>query len=178
LTPVSSDRRAVPRLFQAVAEGGPYRFLHIRVLGDIDDSRAFEPLQALLTSPEFMLGSEVVMALRKIDNARAVDHFHERLDGLPGAERDSLARTLAGNDLLNAARSLARKASASGDITTLARATVAARDALEKHRSPLGTLRSDAGPADVGATAKAKPKTQMRIPAVPSQEPACTRSAS
>ena len=57
----------------------------------------------------------VVMALRKIDNPRAVDLFHAQLEGLPGAEGDRLAHTLAGTDLLNAAWSLARKARASGD---------------------------------------------------------------
>jgi len=110
---VRKDRRAVPRLLESVAEGGPYQSFYIRMLGEIGDPRAFDPLQPFLSTPELMLGSEVVMALRKIDNARAVDLFHEQLDGHPSAERDRLAHTLAGTDLLNAAWSLARKARAS-----------------------------------------------------------------
>ena len=147
---VRRDRRAVDRLLQAVAEGGLYQSFYIRVLGEIGDPRAFESLQDLLMTPEFMLGREVVMALRKIDNARAVDLFHEQLDGLPGAEGDRLARTLAGTDLLNATWSLARKARASGDLEALARAAFAARDALAEHRSRLDALRSGEGPAEVG----------------------------
>jgi HEAT repeat protein len=147
---VRKDRRAVPRLLQAVAEGGPYRSFYIRTLGQIGDLQAFEPLQDLLTAPEFMLGREVVMALRQIDNARAVDLFHEQLDELPRAEADRLARTLAGTDLLNATWSLARKARASGDLGPLARAAVAARDVLEEHRSRLEALRGGEGTAAVG----------------------------
>ena len=52
---VRKDRRAVDRLLRAVAEGGPHQFFYIRTLGEIGDPRAFEPLQALLTAPEFML---------------------------------------------------------------------------------------------------------------------------
>jgi HEAT repeat protein len=146
---VRKDRRAVDRLLQAVAEGGPYQFFYIQTLGQIGDPRAFEPLQDLLTAPEFMLGQQVVMALRKIDNARAVDLFHEQLEGLPGAEADRLARTLAGTDLLNATWSLARKARSSGDVETLARAASAARDALEEHRSRLEAIRRGEDKADV-----------------------------
>ena len=51
---VRKDQRAVPRLLQAVAEGGPYQFFYIQVLGEIGDPRAFEPLRTLLTAPEFM----------------------------------------------------------------------------------------------------------------------------
>src|SRR5262245_21499465 len=148
---VRKDQRAVDRLLQAVAEGGPYQSFYIRMLGEIGDPRAFEPLQALLMAPEFMLRSEVVMALRKIDNPRAVDLFHEQLEGLPCAEGDRLAHTLAGIDLLNAACSLARKARASGDLETLAQAAFGARDALHEHRSRLEAIRSGEGPADVGS---------------------------
>src|SRR5437764_204833 len=80
---VRKDQRAVARLLQAVAEGGPYQFFYIQMLGEIGDPRAFEPLQTLLTAPEFMLRREVVTALRKIDNPRAVDLFYEQLEGLP-----------------------------------------------------------------------------------------------
>jgi hypothetical protein len=93
---------------------------------------------------------EVVMALRRIDNPRAVDLFYEQLEGLPSAEGDRLAHTLAGTDLLNAACSLARKARASGDIETLTQAVSAARDAQNEHRSRLDALRNGEGTADVG----------------------------
>jgi HEAT repeat protein len=151
---VRKDQRAVDRLLQAVAEGEPYQGFYIQVLGEIGDPRAFEPLQALLAAPEFMLRREIVMALRKIDNPRAVDLFHEQLEGLPSAEADRLAHTLAGTDLLNAACSLARKARASGDIETLARAANAARDALNEHRSRLKAVRDGEGSADVGGEAE------------------------
>jgi HEAT repeat protein len=131
---VRKDRRAVDRLLRAAAEGGPCHFISIRALGEIGDPRAFEPLQALLASLEFMLGREVVTALRKIDNARAVDLFHEQLERLPPAESDCLAHTLTGTDLLNATCSLVRKARASGDLETLARALFAARHAQDEHR--------------------------------------------
>jgi HEAT repeat protein len=147
---VRKDRRAVPRLLQAVAEGGQCQAFYVQMLGEIGDPMAFESLQALLEAPEFMLRREVVMALRKIDNPRAVDLFHEQLEGLPRAEGDRLAHTLAGTDLLNAAWSLARKARASGDIETLARAANAAWDALNEHRSRLKALRSGERTTDVG----------------------------
>ena len=89
-------------------------------------------------------------ALRKIDNPRAVDLFHEQLEGLPVAEGDRLAHTLAGTDLLNAAWSLARKARASGDLESLARAARAAREAQDEHRSRLEALGESQGTADVG----------------------------
>jgi HEAT repeat protein len=147
---VRKDRRAVDRLLLAVREGGPHQSFYIRTLGEIGDPRAFEPLQGLLTAPEFMLGQQVVMTLRKIDNARAVDLFHEWLDGLPGAEADRLAHTLAGTDLLNATWSLAREARAAGDMETLARAADAAWNALKQHRRRLQAIGGDEGPADVG----------------------------
>ena len=34
---VRKDRRAVPRLLEAVADGGPHRSFYIRMLGDIGD---------------------------------------------------------------------------------------------------------------------------------------------
>jgi HEAT repeat protein len=83
---VRKDQRAVARLLQAVAKGGPYQSFSIQMLGEIGDPRAYEPLQTLLTAPEFLLRREVVTALRKIDNPWAVDLFHEQLEGLPGAE--------------------------------------------------------------------------------------------
>jgi HEAT repeat protein len=147
---VRKDRRAVARLLQAVDEGGPYQFVYIRVLGEIGDPRAFEPLRDLLAAPEFLLRREAVTALRRIDNPRAADLFHEQLAELPGAEGDRLAHTLAGTDLLNAAWSLARKAKASGDLETLARAALAARDALDEHRSRLDAVGGGGGTADVG----------------------------
>src|SRR4051794_3675200 len=147
---VRKDRRAVDRLLEAVAEGGPHQFFYIQTLGEIGDPRAFEPLRALLAAPEFMLRREVVTALRKIDNPRAVDLFHEQLEGLPCAEGDRLAHTLAGTDLLNAVCSLARKVRASGDLETLAQAASAARGALDEHRCRLEALKSGEGTADVG----------------------------
>jgi hypothetical protein len=147
---VRKDKRAVPRLLRAVAEGGPHQCFSIKMLGEIGDPRAFEPLQALLTAPEFMLRHEVVTALRKIDNPRAVDLFYDQLEGLPCAEGDRLAHTLAGIDLLNAACSLARKARASGDLATLIQAMHAARNAQNEHRSRLEALKSGEGAENVG----------------------------
>jgi HEAT repeat protein len=147
---VRKDQRAVPRLLQAVAEGGPYQFFYVQTLGEIGDPRALEPLQTLLGAPEFVLRREVVTALRKIDNPRAVDLFYEQLEELPCAEGDRLAHTLAGTDLLNAACSLARKARASGDIETLAQAVSATRDAQNDHRSRLEALRNGKGTTAVG----------------------------
>jgi HEAT repeat protein len=143
---VRKDRRAVPRLLQAVAEGGSSQAFHIQLLGEIGDPRAFEPLQALLATPEFMLGQQVVIALRKIDNARAVDLFHEQLEELPAREGDRLARTLAGTDLLNAALSLARKARASGDTATLSQAFGAAQAAMQEHRARLEAIQKTEKP--------------------------------
>src|SRR5262249_39951004 len=114
------DPRAVDRLLQSVAEEGPHQCFYVRMLGEIGDPRAFEALQALLTVPEFTLRREVVTALRKIDNPRAVDLLYEQLEELPAAEAVRLAHDLAGIDLLNAALSLARKARASGDPQILA----------------------------------------------------------
>jgi HEAT repeat protein len=147
---VRKDQRAVSRLLQAVADGGPYQGFYIQMLGEIGDPSAFEPLQALLAAPEFMLRRVVVTALRKIDNPRAVDLFHDQLEGLPRAEGDRLAHTLAGTDLLNAAESLARKARTAGDIETLAQTARAARDAQNEHRLRLEAIRNGEGPADGG----------------------------
>jgi HEAT repeat protein len=152
---VRKDERAVPRMLQAVAAGGTFQGFYIRMLAEIGDARAFEPLQALLSeeAPEFMLRREVVMALRKIDNPRAVDLFHEQLESLPSAEADRLAHILAGTDLLNAAGALARKARASGDTETQAQAALAARDALDEHRSRLQAIRNGEGTAEAGSAA-------------------------
>jgi HEAT repeat protein len=147
---VRKDRRAVPRMLQAVAEGGASQAFHIQMLGEIGDPRAFEPLQELLATPQFMLGQQVVTALRKIDNARAVDLFHEQLEELPAREGDRLARTLAGTDLLNAALSLVRKARASGDTATLSQAFGAAQAALHEHRARLEAIQKGESPADTG----------------------------
>lgn len=145
---IRKDRRAVPRLIQAVADGGPYQFAYIQTLGAIGDPAAFEPLQALLGTPGFVLGREVVTALRKIDNPRAVDLFHEQLEELPPAERNRLAHTLAGTDLLNAASSLIRKARASGDPAPLAQAARAALDAQAEHRARIEAIRTGEDPGD------------------------------
>jgi HEAT repeat protein len=56
---VRKDRRAVVRLLQAVADRGTYQFFYIKMLGEIGDPSAFEPLQSLLAAPEFMLRREV-----------------------------------------------------------------------------------------------------------------------
>jgi HEAT repeat protein len=144
------DPRAVPRLIQAVAEGGPYQAFYIQMLGEIGDPRAFEPLQDLLAAPEFMLRRQVVTALRKIDNPRAVDLLHEQLEELPRAEGDRLAHTLAGIDLLSAAESLARKARAAGDVEALAQAARAALDTQNEHRSRLEAIRNGETAADGG----------------------------
>jgi HEAT repeat protein len=149
---VRKDRRAVDRLLRAIAEGGPHRFFYVQILGEIGDPKAFEPLQALLSAPEFMLGREVVLALRKIDNARAVDLFHEQLEKLPPGDRDRLAQTLAGTDLMNAAWSLTRKARGNGDVGMLARAVLAARDAIDEHRSRPDSAVNPGDTADPGDT--------------------------
>jgi len=124
--------------------------------------------RALLAAPEFMLRREVVTALRKIDNPRAVDFFHEQLEGLPCAEADRLAHTLAGTDLLNAAWSLARKARASGDLRTLAQAVFAARDAQDEHRLRL----EPSGTAKARRMSAATTKAEARTPAGPPRKPA------
>jgi HEAT repeat protein len=160
---VRKDQRAVPRLLQAVAEGGTHQLFYIQVLGEIGDPRAFEPLQALLEAPEFMLRHQVVTALRKIDNPRAVDLFHEQLEGFPSAEGDRLAHTLAGTDLLNAACSLARKVRGSGDLATLAQAVIAARDAQNKHRARLEAIRNGGGTEDIGEGEGADPNPGQAI---------------
>ena len=162
---VRKDRRAVDRLLQAVAEGGPHQFFYIQMLGEIGDPSAFEPLQALLMAPEFMLRREVVTALRKIDNPRAVDLFHEQLEELPCAEADQLAHTLAGTDLLNAAWSLARKARAHGDLEMLAQAVFAARGCSKRAvRSRLEALRNGDGTADVSAERRTRRPSPAQTP--------------
>ena len=147
---VRKDQRAVGRLLEMVDEGGPYQSFFIKMLGEIGDPKAFEPLLSFLAAPAFMLRHEVVTALRKIDNSRAVDLFYEQMEGLPAAEADRLAHTLAGTDLLNAAGSLARKARASGDHATLAQAAQAAQDALKEHRSRLESIKIGEGMVNVG----------------------------
>jgi HEAT repeat protein len=147
---VRKDKRAVPRLLQAVAEGGPNQLFFIRMLGEIGDPTAFEPLQPLLAAPEFMTRHELVTALRKIDNPRAVDAFYEHLESLPPADAQRLEHTLAGSDLLNAVSALARKARASGDFSALAQAALAAQDAQREHRSRLESIKSAKGAPDVG----------------------------
>ena len=107
---VRKDQRAVDRLLQAVAEGGPYQSFSIRMLGEIGDPRAFEPLQSLLTAPQFMLRREVVTALRKIDNARAVDLFYEQLEGGGLSLEDSLEKFAEGISLVRKGEKLLSEA--------------------------------------------------------------------
>lgn len=154
---VRKDRRAVPRLLEAVAQGGPQQSFYIRMLGDIGDPVAFEPLQELLQAPHFMLRHEVVMALRKIDNPRAVDLFHEQLDALPPTAGDRLAHTLAGTDLLNAACSLARNVRSTGDLGTLTQALDAVRNAQSEHRARLDAIKTDARTDEAGSGGEVAP---------------------
>lgn len=105
--PVSESSRED---FAAAAEAAPTLHATVAALGEIGDPRAFEPLRELLEFDEGhdMLGlvPEFVVALRKIDNPRAVDLLHGLLDdpGFPGRER--LRMRLAGIDLMGAVRSL------------------------------------------------------------------------
>lgn len=95
---------------------------YIRALGEIGDERAFEPLQELLEAERVYgpmgLVMEVVRALRKINNARAVEFLHRLLDDPSYPERDRLEMTLAGMDLMGAVQSLAA-GSAGGEIGAL-----------------------------------------------------------
>ncbi|QEH38770.1 putative lyase [Aquisphaera giovannonii] len=140
---VRKDRRAVPRLLEAVAEGGPCLPAFIRALGEIGDPEALEPLRAILSAPAFMLRAEAATALRKIDNGRAVGFFCERLEEPDRDESGDLALTLAGTDLLGATESLVRRARASGDGDAIARAIVEVRRALDRHSAGLDAGRDD-----------------------------------
>jgi len=165
------DARAFGPLLGALKDRLPtIRIAALSALGRLRDRRAIGPAIAMLEDPnpkvqasaaaalkKFGKAAHAPMleALRKIDNPRAVDFFHEQLEGLPRTEGDLLAHTLAGADLLNVVSSLARKARAAGNIEAIARAVVAARDALDEHRSGLdapGAARAaaDAGGADEG----------------------------
>jgi HEAT repeat protein len=88
---------------------------YVQALGEIGDPRAFGPLQDLLEVDEGIhligLVTEVVRALRRIDNPRAVDHLHRLLDDPSYPWRDRLEMTLASMDLMNALHALATRSS-------------------------------------------------------------------
>ena len=80
-------------------------------LGRLRDRRAIGPAIAMLEDPDPKVRASaaaalkkfgkaahapMLEALRKIDNPRAVDFFHEQLEGLPATERELLEHTLAG----------------------------------------------------------------------------------
>jgi HEAT repeat protein len=103
------EGRAVERLIVGLGEAGPWREVCAWALGMIGDPAAFEPLRDRIhdDNPTFQMA--VVKALRTIDNARAVELLHERLDDAADPGRDRLARTLAALDLMGAIGSLCRK---------------------------------------------------------------------
>lgn len=78
---------------------------------------------------------DVVRALRAIDNARAVDLLHSILDDPSNPDRDWLAMTLAGTDLMNATQPL-RVAASGGDLGVLLQALGAAGAALRQLNAP------------------------------------------
>jgi HEAT repeat protein len=143
------EKRAAPLLLKGVARGGVHQFFYIQMLGEIGDPSAFEPLQTLLSTCDSMVGREVIVALRKIDNPRAVDLLYDQLENLPSAERNCLAHAIAGTDLLNAATGLARKARKSGDIETLRQAVAAVSNAQQDHRARTESLRRGEAPGQL-----------------------------
>jgi HEAT repeat protein len=133
------------------AEVAPQLLGIIWALGEIGDARAFTPLQELLEIGESRIVSwivpDIIRALRRIDNPRAVDLVHGLLDDPCYPGRDWLAMTLAGMDLMNATQSL-RVSANRGDLGTLLRALQAARIAQEELHSQidgLGDSVTDAG---------------------------------
>jgi HEAT repeat protein len=129
------ERRAVERLIAALEQPDLCVWLYAWALGEIGDPRAFEPIEALLESSDFHVRSAAVKALRTIDNARAVDLLHERLEDPSCDNRMELARTLANMDLLDAIHAVYRKA-ARGNAEILIRAAEyfnAAQNQLRSH---------------------------------------------
>jgi HEAT repeat protein len=122
---VNVDEAPLGRMQEVVAEWAEvYADLdgYVRALGEIGDERAFGPLQELLEAEgphDLMpLVVEIVRALRKIDNARAVDLLHGLLNDPSYPGRDRLELTLAGMDLMGAAQSLVSRA-AGGNLGIL-----------------------------------------------------------
>ncbi len=111
---------------------------YIRALGEIGDARAFGPMEELLEidalSMQPMVVPAIVAALRKIDNARAVDLLHRRLDEPSSPQRDRLEMMLAGMDLMNATQSL-RASAAGGNLGVLWQALREAGAAMEELHS-------------------------------------------
>jgi HEAT repeat protein len=118
------ERKAVEPLIAALDQPDILHWLYVWALGEIGDPRAFEPLEVMLESQDFQVQSAAVTALRKIDNARAVDVLYQRLDDPCRNDYGGLARTLAGMDLMSAVRSV-RKNAADGNPDVL-------RQALQK----------------------------------------------
>jgi HEAT repeat protein len=130
------DKLAVERLIAAAlderAEEKVGRLLYVWALGEIGDRRAFEPLQGLLNDADFNIQRAAVTAMRRIDNASAVDHIYERLGEATEDERGQLEHRLAEMDLMNATESFRRKVPPGfAGIPQLFAAVLEARKALK-----------------------------------------------
>jgi HEAT repeat protein len=140
------ERKAVDRLVAALERPDPGLWLCVWALGEIGDPRAFEPLEPLLDSQDFHVQCAAVKALRKIDNARAVDLLYERLEDPNRDDRGKFAHILAGMDLMDAIGSLSKTA-AGGKLDVLTKALERLRWAQDQMRANAQRLRAgDAAP--------------------------------
>jgi HEAT repeat protein len=73
------DKKTTARLIEELQKPGADRAYFARILGQIGDRAAFDPLQAHLEDECPAVRLTVVEALRKIDNARAIDLFYDLL---------------------------------------------------------------------------------------------------
>ncbi|MFO0952117.1 MAG: HEAT repeat domain-containing protein [Isosphaeraceae bacterium] len=110
----------------------------VHALAEAGDPRAFDPLQALLRSgrPWLQAGfvPDLVRALRRIDNPRAVDLIHDSLDDGEDPLGSRFDLTIAGMDLMNAAESLRPAAGSpnAGSLTLIFQAINAVGEALRQ----------------------------------------------
>jgi HEAT repeat protein len=120
---IRKDPRAVERLIAGLGDVPPWREVYAWALGMIGAPEAFQPLRDRLDTDDPAFQMAVVKALRKIDNAQAVDLLHAQLDDADNPGRDRLVRTIAALDLLGAIGSLCRKVKQGGvDLDRLHRA--------------------------------------------------------